>query len=691
MTESKIDPRLRHLLRQKPSAAAEFAERVGVTRAARTRRAPEMVEVLVRCESEKSLRTLEKSGMRVHFVAPGPELVASGEIPLDALEQLNGAPGVVRVEASRQMIPDLDLSRPETRADRVHQANSPVRGAGAIVGVVDGGIDYTHPDFRRANGKTRILFLWDQGGLPKSPSVPYGREYTRAQINAALSSGTSLPHGDPGAHGTHVCGIAAGNGLASQNLFAGIAPEADLIIVALNTEAGVTLGRSTRAFDAFTYIVRRARRRPVAINLSQGMNGGGHSGETALEVGLDNLVRQQNVVVVKSAGNEQEWRIHAGGQIEPGQTATRELQVLNNDRANDILEVWFDGSANVSMALQTPGNEQLPFVAAGDDQEFNTQAGNRVSIFTESDSGGTGDALATIILSRGTAPFIQPGRWRLLLQNDGAIAVRFDAWIERTRRDIPGEQTRFTAASADPTRTISVPGTARHIITVGSYVTRPADGSLPFGQVSSFSSRGPTRYGLLKPELAAPGEWIIAPRSSQSMEPPDPDQNYTAMPGTSMAAPHVTGAAALVLSVRPGLTCEQVKQILMHTARRDGLAAGAPDPSWGAGKLNVALAVERARSVQFPLISNVSVNGAALAWQTDIPTTGAVRFHTRQLSLQLGREMGSRVDLNPATSHTVTLTGLAAGDYFCEIVSFSQENWWTVDDNGGRYYAVRIV
>jgi subtilisin family serine protease len=110
---------------------------------------------------------------------------------------------------------------------------------------------------------------------------------------------------------------------------------------------------------------------------------------------------------------------------------------------------------------------------------------------------------------------------------------------------------------------------------------------------------------LQKPEIAAPGEMIISARSSQSHALPNPDEQHTAMPGTSMAAPHVTGAAALTLSVRPDLTCEQVKQILMRTARRDGFAFSAPDNTWGNGKLDVEAAVGGARTARFSQIRNV--------------------------------------------------------------------------------------
>jgi hypothetical protein len=78
----------------------------------------------------------------------------------------------------------------------------------------------------------------------------------------------------------------------------------------------------------------------------------------------------------------------------------------------------------------------------------------------------------------------------------------------------------------------------------------------------------------------------------------EPDAIHRSMPGTSMAAPHVTGVAALILGVRPNLTCEHVKQIMMRAARRDGFAAGAANIAWGSGKLDATAAVELARTAQ---------------------------------------------------------------------------------------------
>jgi hypothetical protein len=157
-----------------------------------------------------------------------------------------------------------------------------------------------------------------------------------------------------------------------------------------------------------------------------------------------------------------------------------------------------------------------------------------------------------------------------------------------------------------------------------------------------------------------------------------------------MAAPMVAGAAALILSVRPQLTCEQVKQILTKTARRDGFAASAPDNAWGSGKLDITAAVQMAFAAQFAVIRSVSINPVTIEWQTDVPTTGTIRFHTKPRHLELGKSAGSRTDLVLGTNHALTLTGLSTGTYFCEILAFTQDNLLTADDNNGSFYVMNV-
>ena len=130
-----------------------------------------------------------------------------------------------------------DTMRVRNRINPIHAGASPLLqaydGTGVIMGIIDTGIDFTHPDFKDAMGNTRIDFIWDQT-IATATNIPmpfnYGQEWTAAQINATLCTHSDMPHWG---HGSHVSGIAAGNGLATGK-FKGVAPNTRLVVVALD-------------------------------------------------------------------------------------------------------------------------------------------------------------------------------------------------------------------------------------------------------------------------------------------------------------------------------------------------------------------------------------------------------------------------------------------------------------------------
>jgi MYXO-CTERM domain-containing protein len=168
--------------------------------------------------------------------------------------------------------------------------------------------------------------------------------------------------------------------------------------------------------------------------------------------------------------------------------------------------------------------------------------------------------------------------------------------------------------------TVGEPGTATRAVTAGAYrgkfswdnaapaTTVKADGigASVAGNIASFSSRGPTRDGRRKPDLAAPGAYIAGALSTDATTAAaddDVDGVHTYLQGTSMAAPEVAGLLAVFLSKNRQLQIEPVKSTLFAGALLDGFTTAGD--TWGAGKID---AVSLLASV--PLQVDVEANAA---------------------------------------------------------------------------------
>ena len=563
------------------------------------------------------LAPLQAAGFRPRSVFGD---VASGEIAPGQLQALSAVPSVVYIEGPYALSLDLDVAVPEARATTVHNAPgvgtppTTYRGRNVIVGIIDSGIDYTHPAFRNADGTTRILSIWDQGPVPVPPppvgAAPagfgYGREYDMTAINTALGNANPLsvvPHQDGSAvgHGTHVAGIAAGNGRPAGT-FVGLAPEANLIVVA-PVEVG-DIADSVRTSEAIHYIFTRAAtlNRPCVINMSRSSNIGPHDGTSLLERAIDQELGTPGRAYVQSSGNQAAFLIHTNGTVPANGAFTARFNVPTPADPTAAIDIWYARAGRLTVTVTDPAGNVTAALAA---PAANASAvgggvlpsGNQVTIGSDVDRNDLNrDNRIIIRIDRNTAAAISNGNWTITLTNTTGQAARFDAWIERGNRNrIPTWVTPVGLAQS----TVATPATSREAIVVGSYITKTGAGAAAGaagGGIAATSSRGPTRDGRVKPDISAPGEFVMSARATTvtAATTTDASGQYHLLAGTSVSTPVVTGAIALILQKNPTLLAEQIRAGLGATARSDANVTGAgaaPNNTFGRGKLDVAAAV----------------------------------------------------------------------------------------------------
>jgi subtilisin family serine protease len=459
-----------------------------------------------------------------------------------SVKELLRDPAVIAVDES---LPggsyDCDRSIPFIKvADNYPGLGGPYteKGAGALIAVIDNGIDVLHQAFLDDYGQSRIVGIWDQTdptGPPPGGS-DFGTYHGAADI-AHYTQQQKTPKGlgrnlNGGGHGTHVASIAAGRKVGA--FAGGVAPEARLLVVIADGQSPI--GYSKSHVEALAFIDKTATQLglPVVVNVSQGMNAGAHDGRSMLEVAFDAFAeggRRPGRVIVKSAGNERGKGGHA--KVTLGQSAAETLPWRRDPQAKfgERLELWWNSADEFEFRLGDPSGQWTPWVGNANQKQGGVLTGGTPYLmeFTRRHV-DNGDSQLRIQIGKGASP-IAAGTWRLEIRSGhvpegGAI----HAWIERGGR-VPSS----FGNHADEEMTLSIPGTAQSVITVGA-----VEAATPI-QVGTFSSYGPTRDQRKKPELAAPGIGVRAARAGT-------DTGVVCMDGTSMAAPPVTGAIALLLS-----------------------------------------------------------------------------------------------------------------------------------------------
>lgn len=475
-----------------------------------------------------------------------------------------------------------------------------LNGRGVLLAVLDSGITWDLEVFRKADGSTRIRYLWDQTVSEETASMRYGKmpdgfslgtEYTAEEINAALQLPALdryrlIPSRDLSGHGTAVAGIAAGK--SADGLYTGAAPEAELIVVKLGlpgNSGGVEEGfpRTTEILRGVTYALRKARQlnMPLVINLSFGNSYGSHDGSSLLERFLDNASEIGKTVICVGSGNEGATRGHFAGNIT--RDSRVELAVGNYER-NLNIQLWKNYSDVFRIRLQAPGGEEAELSTNIQGGKYTLELEQtRILVYL-------GEPLPYAVAQEiylemipVTGSYINAGIWTIRLEPVMTVTGQYYLYLPAGNGR--GDSTGFYRST--PQVTLTVPSTAAKVITVGAYdpvYDTYADFS-GRGYADSTRTIGVAAAGLTKPDLVAPGVNIQAP---------DVYGTFTPTTGTSFATPIVSGAAALLMEwgiVRgndPFLYGEKIKAYLRKGARPLKGEKEYPNDRVGYGRLCVA-------------------------------------------------------------------------------------------------------
>lgn len=640
-------------------------------------------------------------------------------MPVEQVKALDREPAVRSIVFSLSKGRTLnDSMRVKAHVNEAHEGLAPLpapyQGEGVIMGIIDTGMDFHHPDFLDSLGRTRVLRYWDQNYPFDQWLTPSGYGYGQAWDSTAINAG-DCPAVDPinhYGHGTTVAATAAAND-RDNGRFSGVAPKADLIIVANDMDHP---NWNASVVDAVRYIIEQATAlgRPVAINLSLGDYYGSHDGLDPAALMIDQmLTAQPGRVLVCAAGNS--------GGLPPYHLRTEVTAdtsftwfAYNPNSVLNIGAVYFD------LWADTADFSQVRYSIAADKHSggyafrgripFRNIQGTLDQIVMDTLWSVDGNKLGRVF----TQGQLRDGQYHLevyIPQPDSAAeyyyrfmttgAGRFDVWSS----DVFGTSKMIIAvpdsadfpaishyvAPDDRQSIVDSWACSPNVITVGNYnnqqqytdvsgVARDL-GGMP-GNISGASSRGPSRTGTVKPDVAAPGDVTFSAGPLEVLQilldvGPDKliDSLHMRNGGTSIASPVVAGTAALLLEKCPRATFAMVRDAINGSAFADDFTGVLPNVQYGHGKVN-AFAALVSTNVVVPLtLADVPCEGDSAIvsgpdfmyrywWNTgqqqrDIWTTG----DTLQLTVEtpqgcIGASDTLIVVPNPLPDGTITVDGL---------------------------------
>lgn len=456
-------------------------------------------------------------------------------------------------------------------------------GTGVIVAILDSGISLNRPAFKKENGESKIISVWDQTAVYDSESAPnrygLGRIFNSDEINETIGSPSVRTIGAPGGavNGRELARDTNGHGTAVAGIVAENAPGAEFIIVKLSGGNRAGFAKTTSIMFAVDYCANLARDlgQPCVVNLSYGNNNGGHDGRAILETYLNHVAESYAISIVVATGNEGDTAHHKeldllGRTSEterfPDSTASESAAdfLVGENEQGLTLSVWMSFQDRVRIRLESPSGESLTVMPGFDLAVLDDV---RVAVFYGEPTPLNMSREIRFRWLEGVAP---TGVWRIVFVPEEIRVGRVNMWLP-VSEGLSGD-TRFVEPTVDVT--LTVPSTADGVISVGAF---DANRNI----LAGFSGRGFTRDGRVKPDVVAPGVDVETLGAS--------GRNNKLRSGTSFAAPFISARAAVLMDWGivqgndPFLYGEKLKAYIIFEARPLAAISKYPDPAVGWG------------------------------------------------------------------------------------------------------------